>query len=100
MSAEKCKQVPEHASLGRLGCSFLWSWTRGFACEGNCGNAVDNSRIGGNRRDFGEAATVSFPGTELRGQETFDTVPGNGNACRQTAEAKDVHIVILHALSS
>jgi RNase P/RNase MRP subunit p30 len=38
--------------------------------------------------------------TELRGKETFYAVPGNGNTCRQTAEAKDVHIVILHALSS
>ena len=61
---------------------------------------MGNSRIGGNRCDFGKATSVPFSRTELRGQETFYAVPGNGNACRQTAEAKDVHIVILHALSS
>jgi len=73
---------------------------RGFACDGNRPKAVDSSRIGANRTYFGKAAPVPFRSTELGGKETLYAVPGDGNTCRQTAEAKDVHIVILHALSS
>ena len=78
---------------------FLWSRMRGFACDGNRRKAADCGRIGANRTDLGKATPLPFRSTELRGKETFYAVPGNRNPCRQTAEAKDVHIVILHALS-
>jgi hypothetical protein len=52
------------------------------------------------RTDFGKATPVPFRSTELGRKETLYAVPGYGNTRRQTAEAKDVHIVILHALSS
>jgi len=70
-----------------------------FACDRNSWNAIKNSRIRANRADFGKATTVPFRPAELRRKEAFYAVPGNGNTCRQTAEAKDVHIVILHALA-
>jgi hypothetical protein len=70
-----------------------------LASAGNRWNAADNSRIGANRTDFGKATTVPFRSAELSAKEAFYAVPGNGNTCRQTAEAKDVHIVILHALA-
>jgi hypothetical protein len=78
---------------------LLWRRTRDFARDGNRRSAVNIGWIKAKRTDFGKAATVPFVCTELCGKETFYAVPGNGNTCRQTSEAKDVHIIILHALS-
>jgi len=79
---------------------FLCSWTRGLACDGKGGNAADNSRIGVNRTDFGEATTVPFLSTEPCVKKTLHAIPGNRNTCRSPPETQDVHVVILHALAS
>src|SRR5215469_11497961 len=38
--------------------------------------------------------------TEPRTEKIADAIPSHGDACRSTAKAKDIHVVVLHTLAS
>ena len=47
-----------------------------------------------------QSAAVAIRTTESRTEKIADAVPSHGNTRRSTAEAKNIHVVVLHTLAS
>jgi hypothetical protein len=70
-----------------------------LAMNGSGWNANSDNRLPSKGIDLGYASSVPLRATEFRAERTLHAIPGNCNTGGSSAQAKDVHIVILDPLA-